>query len=164
MNVPLTTGLQQTSFPPTFSSSPVDQNQSNTISQQNSRTNTGNAQYASTNRSVQNAQNNTSMNQEADIIELDITPPTSPPSLATHLTSRMEDVIANNAPDSIANQSIENRSNSAPHPEMIRSLNLIPTTDYGKQPSTSVSSRINTFTSSPFDSGPSSNVGNRNMR
>ena len=157
-------GLQQSSFPSTFPSSPVDQNQSNTISQQNSRTKTGNAQYASINSNAPNAQNKTSMNQEADIIELDITPPTSPPSLATHLSSRMEDVIANNTPDSISNKSIENRSNSAPHQEMIRSLNLIPTTDYGKQPSTSLSSRINTFTSSPFDSRPSSNVGNRNMR
>ena len=164
MNAPLTMGLQQPSFPPTFPSSPVDQNQSNTVSRQNSRTKTGNAQYSSINSNVPNRQNKTSMNQEADIIELDITPPTSPPSLASHLTSRMEDVIANNTPDSISNKSIENRSNSAPHPEMIRSLNLIPTTDYGKQPSTSVSSRINTFTSSPFDSGPSYNVENRNMR
>ena len=157
-------GLQQPSFPPTFPSSHLERNQSNTISQQNSKTKTGNAHYASITSNAPKAQTKTSMNQEADIIELDITPPTSPPSLATHLTSRMEDVIANDAPDSISNQSNDNRSNSAPHPEMIRSLNLIPTTDYGKQPSTSVSSRINTFASSPFDSGPSSNVGNRNMR
>ena len=67
------------------------------------------------------------LNQDADIIELDITPPTSPISLASNLTSRMEEVLAEH--------SVESSSTSmrSPTPYMIRSLNLVPATEHRKQ-------------------------------
>ena len=148
---------------PTFSASRAP-NESNIFSRPNSGNKRGHPQNANINSNVPHAQNNASMNQDADIIELDITPPTSPPSLATHLSSRMEEAIASNNTDTNLSRSNENNSNLAQNPEMIRSLNLIPTTEQERKPNCTMSNRINTFTQSPFNSGPSSDMGVRNMR
>ena len=59
---------------------------------------------------------NSTSQVDNDIIELDITPPASPSSnLANHLTSRMEGLLANEVTPS-----------TVQHPEVMRSLNLIP--------------------------------------
>ena len=149
-------GVQEPSLPPTFPSTSGIQNQVQRMSQQNSGSKTGNAQFSHVNTNTNSTRNGASVSQDADIIELDITPPTSPSSLASHLTSRMEEVMANKSPEII--------SNPPPHLEMIRSLNLIPNNESGKLSSGVLDNGINTIETSPFSSGPSNDVGERNMR
>ena len=149
-------GVQEPRLPPTFPSTSGIQHQVPKTSQQNSGSKTGNAQFSHVNTIANSTRNGASASQDADIIELDITPPTSPSSLASHLTSRMEEVMANKSSEII--------SNPPPHPEMIRSLNLIPNSYYGRQSSSVTNNGNNTITPSPFSSGPSNDVEERNMR
>ena len=149
-------GVQEPRLPPTFPSTSGIQHQVPRMSQQNSGSKTGNAQFSHVNTIANSTRNGASANQDADIIELDITPPTSPSSLASHLTSRMEEVMANKSPEII--------SNPPPYLEMIRSLNLIPNNENGKRSSGASNNGINTIESSPFSSGPSNDGGERNMR
>ena len=149
-------GIQQPNFEPTMPPSSGSHSLSTITSQQSTLTQTANAQCSTTNINITARNDKVSTSHEADIIELDITPPTSPSSLATHLTSRMEEVIAN--------KSVESNSNPGPHPEMIRSLNLMPTREFGKQPTTSMNSGGNIVRPSPFNSGPAVDGGAHNMR
>ena len=149
-------GIQKPSFEPTIPSSSGSRNLSTLTSQQNLMTKNAQAQYSSVNCNVTNRNDVSTSSHEADIIELDITPPTSPSSLATHLTSRMEEVMANKSADA--------NSNLGPHPEMIRSLNLIPTSEFGKQSSTSMNNGANNAASGSSNTGPSIDDGSHHMR
>ena len=124
-------GLQVQGYAQPLSAEAQVQTSSKSISNQNTGKNIHRSQSLSHRGQSAPDKSACTINQDADIIELDITPPTSPISLANNLTSRMEEVLAEKA--------VETSSTSmpGPNPDMIRSLNLVPTTKHRKEASSS---------------------------